>query len=154
MAAPPPAAPAGPPRRHWPANLVVRLAVLAAAAIVVVLFATQWNRWVGGSTRQATDDAYVRADVTPLSAQVEGYVRKVAVGDFQRVKAGDLLLQIDDEDYTARVAQAEADLLGAQAAIENIKARKEAQKAQVADAEAAVTGAQADVERTKLEDIR
>jgi membrane fusion protein (multidrug efflux system) len=154
MAAPPPAAPAGPPRGHWPANLVVRLVVLAAAAIVVVLFATQWNRWVGGSTRQETDDAYVKADVTPLSAQVEGYVRKVAVDDFQRVKAGDLLVQIDDEDYTARVAQAEADLLGAQAAIDNIKARKEAQKAVVAEADSAIVGTQADVERAKLEDQR
>ena len=46
--------------------------------------------------------------------------------DFQLVKAGDLLVEIDDEDYQARVAQAEADLLGADAAIENLKARKAA----------------------------
>jgi membrane fusion protein, multidrug efflux system len=139
---------------RWRRDWLVRLAALVAAGAIVVLFATQWDRWVGDSTRQETDDAYVRGDLTPLSAQVDGYVRHVAVDDFQRVQAGDLLVEIDDSDYRAKVAQAEADLLGAQAAIENIKARKEAQHAQVADAEALVTAAQADVERTKLEDVR
>jgi membrane fusion protein, multidrug efflux system len=101
-----------------------------------VLFATQWDRWVGLAVRQVSDDAYVRGDLTPLSAKVEGYVHRVAVDDFQRVKAGDLLIEIEDDDYRARVAQAEADLLGAKAAIENLKARKAAQHAQVTEAEA------------------
>jgi membrane fusion protein (multidrug efflux system) len=152
--APPPAvaAPAPPVARtgQWHARLF-RLFVLLVAGGLAVLFATQWDRWVGDATRQVTDDAYVRGDVTPLSAQVGGYVRKVAVDDFQRVKTGDLLVEIDDRDYTAKVAQAEADLLGAQAAIENIKARKAAQKAVVVQAESAVTGAQADLERARLE---
>jgi membrane fusion protein (multidrug efflux system) len=140
------------PRRRWlSANMLVRLAVLTVAGTIVVLFATRWDRWVGDSTRQVTDDAYVNGTVTPLSAQVDGYVRHVAVDDFQRVKAGDLLVEIDDSDYRAKVAQAEADLLGAQAAIENIKARKDAQKAQVADAEAGISVAAADAERTRLE---
>jgi membrane fusion protein (multidrug efflux system) len=78
-------------------------------------------------------------------------VRHVAVDDFQRVKAGELLIEIEDDDYRARVAQAEADLLGAEAAIENLKARKAAQHAQVAEAEDAITATQADVERTRLE---
>jgi membrane fusion protein (multidrug efflux system) len=151
--APPTAAPVAPPTHRLRASLF-RLVVIIAAGGLAVLFATQWDRWVGDFTRQTTDDAYVRGDVTPLSAQVDGYVRKVAVDDFQRVKAGDLLVQIDDQIYAARVAQAEADLLAAQAAIENIKARKEAQKAVVAEAEATIVGTQADLERAKLEDDR
>jgi len=135
----------------WSTRHFFRLMVLLIAGGLAVLFATQWDRWVGDATRQVTDDAYVRGDVTPLSAQVEGYVRKVAVNDFQRVKAGDLLVEIDDRDYTAKVAQAEADLLAAQAAIENIKARKAAQKAVVIEAENTVTGTQADAERARLE---
>src|SRR6202790_1840519 len=90
---------------------------------IVGLFATQWDRWVGMSTRQVTDDAYVRGDITPLSAKVEGYVHRVAVDDFDRVKAGDPLVEIDDSDYQARVAQAEADLLGAEGGLENLKSR-------------------------------
>jgi membrane fusion protein, multidrug efflux system len=143
------------PRRRWlSANMLVRLAVLTVAGTIVVLFATRWDRWVGDSTRQVTDDAYVNGTVTPLSAQVDGYVRHVAVDDFQRVKAGDLLVEIDDSDYRAKVAQAEADLLGAQAAIENIKARKETQHAAVAQAESVVNATQADVVRTQEEAVR
>jgi membrane fusion protein, multidrug efflux system len=141
-------------RRPWSGNTFVHLTVLVAAAIIVVLFATQWDRWVGLAVRQVTDDAYVRGDITPLSAKVDGYVRRVAVDDFQRVKAGDLLIEIEDDDYRARAAQAEADLLGAQAAIENLKARKAAQHAQVAEAEDAIKATQADVERTRLEAAR
>jgi membrane fusion protein (multidrug efflux system) len=44
-------------RRLWSGNALVRLAVLVAAGIIVVLFATQWDRWVGLAVRQVTDDA-------------------------------------------------------------------------------------------------
>jgi membrane fusion protein, multidrug efflux system len=160
LASPTVAPPAAPetttpvPRRFFSVDILVRLAILVAAAIIVVLFATQWDRWVGLSTRQTTDDAYVRADITPLSAKIEGYVRTVGVGDFQQVKVGDLLVEIEEADYRARVAQAEADLLGAQAAIENIKSRKTAQKAQITEAEALVSATEADVERTRREAAR
>jgi membrane fusion protein, multidrug efflux system len=142
------------PRRRWYGNILIPLTALAVAGIIVVLFATQWDRWVGMSTRQVTDDAYVRGDITPLSAKVEGYVTRVAVNDFDRVKAGDLLVEIDRSDYEARVAQAEADLLGAEAAIENLKTRKAMQHAQVAEAESSIAATQADVERSKLEAVR
>ena len=141
-------------RRPWSGNTIVRLTVLVAAAIIVVLFATQWDRWVGLAVRQVTDDAYVRGDITPLSAKVEGCVRRVAVDDFERVKEGEPLVEIEDDDYRARVAQAEADLLGAEAAIEDLKARKAAQRAQVAEAQDEIDATQADVERTRLEAAR
>jgi membrane fusion protein (multidrug efflux system) len=76
------------------------------------------------------------------------------VDDFQRVKEGEVLVEIEDDDYRARVAQAQADLLGAQAAIDNLKARKAAQHAQIAEAENATKATQADVERTRLEAAR
>jgi membrane fusion protein (multidrug efflux system) len=141
-------------RRPWSGIALVRFTVLIAAGVIVVLFSTQWDRWVGLAVRQVTDDAYVRGDITPLSAHVEGYVRRVPVGDFQRVKQGEVLVEIEDDDYRARMAQAEADLLGAQAAIENLKARKAAQHAQIAEAEDVIKATQADVERTRLEAAR
>jgi membrane fusion protein, multidrug efflux system len=150
----PPAAAPPPPRRARFGDFAIRIVVVVAALLIVVLFATRWDRWVGNSIRQVTDDAYIRGDVTPLSAQVDGYVHHVAIDDFSRVKAGDLLVEIDDADYRAKVAQAEADLMGAQAAIDNLKARKELQHALVVEAEAAVTATQADVDRTKLEAAR
>jgi membrane fusion protein (multidrug efflux system) len=144
------------PARRFPLSreFALRLVILTVAGVIVVLFAIQWDRWVGISTRQMTDDAYIRSDITPLSAKVEGYVRRVAVDDFERVKAGELLVEIDDSDYQARVAQAEAELLGTRAAVENLKSRKALQHAQVAEAESAITATQADVERTRLEAMR
>jgi membrane fusion protein (multidrug efflux system) len=125
VSAPPERAPPDMPRarrRPWSGITLVRLAVLITAGVIVVLFATQWDRWVGLAVRQVTDDAYVRGDITPLSAQVEGYVRRVPVDDFQRVKAGELVVQIEDDDYRARVAQAEADLQAAKAEARGIEA--------------------------------
>jgi membrane fusion protein, multidrug efflux system len=142
------------PHRQWYGNILIPLTALAVAGAIVVLFATKWDHWVGTSVRQVTDDAYVRGDITPLSAKVEGYVTHVAVNDFDRVKAGDLLVEIDHSDYQARVAQAEADLLGAAAAIENLKTRKALQHAQVAEAENAIVATEADVLRSKLEAAR
>jgi membrane fusion protein (multidrug efflux system) len=75
--------------RRLAGNMLVRLAVLLVAGAIVVLFITRWDSWVGGNSRQTTDDAYVRGDITPLSAKVEGYLRAVRVSDFQLVKAGD-----------------------------------------------------------------
>jgi len=132
----------------------VWLGILAIAAAIAVVFGFRWDTWVGGRIAQTTDDAYVRGDVTPLSAKIEGYVRTVAVNDFQRVKAGDLLVQIEDDDYSARVAEAEAAVAGAEAAIKNLKAHKAQQHAQIAQAEDAVAAMQADVERTRLEEVR
>jgi membrane fusion protein, multidrug efflux system len=142
------------PRRLLTGGTAIRVAIVLAAVVIAVLFATRWDVWTGAWTRQTTDDAYVRGDITPLSVKVEGYVRRVPVNDFQLVKAGDLLVEIDDDDYRARMVQAEADLLGAQAAIENLKSRKELQHAQIAQAESVITATQADVERTKLEAVR
>ena len=118
------APPEMPRARRWPWSgiTLVRLAVLIAAGVMVVLFATQWDRWVGLAVRQVTDDAYVRGDVTPLSAQIEGDVRRVPVDDFQRVKKGEVLVEIEDDDYRARVAQAEADLQAAKAEARGIEA--------------------------------
>ena len=136
---------------RWVRGSVLPLAIVVIAGGIVALFATRWDVWVGERSRQTTDDAYVRGDITPLSAKIEGYVRRVAVNDFQLVKAGDLLVEIDDEDYQARVAQAEADVLGADAAIQNLKARKALQHAEIDQAGSVIAATEADLDRTKLE---
>jgi len=127
------------------------IGIVAIAAATAILFSARWDAWVGSRIDQTTDDAYVKGDITPLSAKIEGYVSKVPVSDYQMVKAGDPLVEIEDDDYRARVAQAEADLAGAEAAIENLKAHKAEQHSQIDQAESAIAATQADVERTKLE---
>jgi membrane fusion protein (multidrug efflux system) len=111
------------------------LAVLAAFGFIV-LATLRWDAWVGSTVIQTTNDAYIRADLTQLSSRVAGEVLTVAVNDFQRVKAGDLLIQIDPADYQAQVAQAEAGVAGAQAALDNLANQVELQYATIAQAEA------------------
>ena len=128
-------------------------AVLAAFAFVAVA-TLRWNSWVGSAVIQTTDDAYVRADLTRLSSRVAGEVLVVAVNDFQRVKAGDLLVQIDPADYDAQVAQAEANVGGAQAALDNLANQVELQYATIAQAEAQRASAEAQVVETGEEQQR
>ena len=76
---------------------------------------------------QETDDAYLHADLTPLSTKVAGLVATVAVSDYQAVKAGDLLVTLRDDDFTAQVQQAEAAVAAAEAAVVNNQKQKQLQ---------------------------
>ena len=140
-ASPPPSSPAPvatpqpPPGSSW-GRLVIPLVAVLAAFGFIVLATLRWNAWVGGAVVQSTDDAYIKADLTQLSSRVAGEVLTVGVKDFQRVKAGDLLVQIDPADYEAQVAQAEASVAAAQAALDNLANQVELQYATIAQAEA------------------
>jgi membrane fusion protein, multidrug efflux system len=70
------------------------------------------------------------------------------------VKEGDLLIEIEDDDYRARLEQAEAELAGADATIENLKSRKALQHSQIAEAQDAINATQADVDRTRKKAVR
>jgi membrane fusion protein (multidrug efflux system) len=130
----------------------VLILILIGALVLVV--ALEWNWWVSSSTLQSTDDAYLRADTTPLAAKVPGYVKAVPVQDFQRVHAGDTLVQIVDDDYRAQVDQAEANVLEAEAAIDNITQQKQLQETLIQQAEADIQASEADVTRYHLEAVR
>ena len=120
----------------------------------VALATLRWDEWVGAAAIQTTNDAYIKADMTRLSSRVAGEVLTVAVNDFQRVKAGDLLVQIDPADYEAQVAQAEAGVAAAQAAFDNLANQVELQYATIAQAEAQQVSAQAQEVETREEQER
>src|ERR1700727_1240725 len=116
--------------RPWP-GWVVPTAIFALAAILLFVIVGNWDKWTGSASRQTTDDAYLHSDLTPLSTKVSGVVAKVNVADYQHVKAGDLLVQLKDDDFQAQVAQAEAGVAAAYAAIENNQREKQLQRAKV-----------------------
>jgi membrane fusion protein (multidrug efflux system) len=122
-----------------------RALVFIVAIGIIIVVATRWNRWEGGAGWQETDDAYLTADLTPIAAKVGGYVRELPVQDFQRVKAGQVIAQIVEDDYRAAVAQAEAALASAIAQSEALKAQRELQLANIAAAHAGVAAVQASV---------
>jgi membrane fusion protein (multidrug efflux system) len=145
--------------------VIIPVITLGAAAALLFSINGCWTSWEGGSAEQRTDDAYVRADMTPLSTRISGTVRKVDVQDYQAVQAGQLLVQLDDDDYRAVLEEAKAALAGAQAELEDNQASKRIQDTTIQNAEsgiaqataavnaakAGMSAAQPDVERTESE---
>jgi membrane fusion protein (multidrug efflux system) len=133
-------------RRAAPVALL--LIVLGAAAIA----GADW--WLGRG-QVSTDDAFIDGRAITLAPQVAGTVVKLLVADNQRVKAGDLILEIDAHPYQVQRDKAEAQLGTAEAALQNARAhrdiiaaeapaRLQAAKAQLAASEAALARAEAD----------
>ncbi|WP_229262041.1 HlyD family secretion protein [Duganella guangzhouensis] len=126
------------------------LALLAAGAAGL-----HW--WQLGRFLISTDDAYVRADIATISPRVAGYISRVAVRDNQAVAAGEVLAQIDDAIYRARLAQADgaltaakARVLAQQAAIANLRAQAGQQHSLIAAATAETQARQADLRQAEL----
>jgi membrane fusion protein, multidrug efflux system len=132
----------------------IRLFILLLVGGLVFLVAYEWDSWLGSAVRQSTDDANLQADLTPLAAKVSGYVRHVPVRDFQKVKAGGLLVELVDDDYRAQLEQAQANVAVAEAAIEGIEQQKLLQSALIKQAEAAILATEADLTRYHLETVR
>jgi membrane fusion protein, multidrug efflux system len=95
----------------------VRGGLIAAGVLVAVLVAVATAQWaMVGRHLMATDNAYVRADISLISAKIEGYVRALPVAENQGVREGDVLVEIDPTDYQARLAAARAALAQAEGA--------------------------------------
>ena len=127
--------------KRW---LVPGLVLLMAAGILLMITGN-WNAWASGRAEQETDDAYTRADLTPLSTKVAGLVARVAVSDYQEVKAGDLLLELRDDDFRAQVQQAEAAVAAGEDALINNQRQKELQEARIDQAVQGIGAAEADI---------
>src|SRR5271170_1211706 len=133
---------AGGPR--WRQYVSPVLVVILAMAILISI-TRNWNAWEGGKVEQVTDDAYVRGDLTPLSTKVAGIVRAVHVGDFQHVHKGDLIVELEDDDYRAQVNQASAAVAAGHAALENNRRQRELQDSRIAKALAGIDQAKAQI---------
>jgi membrane fusion protein (multidrug efflux system) len=118
-----PSAVASPKKKSSKKPFAILGAVVAAVALAIGVYV-----WATAGV-ESTDDAQVSADLVPVGTRVTGQVLRVAIQENQMVKKGDLLAEIDDQDYTARAKQAEADLASAQA------------QAAAADAQVEVVGA-------------
>jgi membrane fusion protein, multidrug efflux system len=130
-------------------EIVWRTVTFLVAVAVLTVIATRWNRWDGDAEWQSTDDAYLQADLTPISAKVTGYIRALPVQDFDRVRAGQLLAEIVDDDYRAAVAQINASIAAAAAQVEALKAQRPLQEANVRAAKATVESIEANVDQNK-----
>ena len=130
-------------------SLIIPLIVLLAAAGLLFGIAGHLTGWQGNRPDQVTDDAYLRADMTPLSTRISGTVRKVNVSDYQSVKAGQMLIELDDADYRATLTQAQAALAASEASLADNQAAKRIQDAQIDAAKAGIVQAEASISAAK-----
>lgn len=120
-------------------------AITLMALALILLISGSWKSWAGERVNQSTDDAYVRADLTPLSTKVSGLVASVHVADYQVVKAGDLLVRLREDDFLAQVQQADAAVNAGESAVVNNQRQKELQDARILQARTGIAAAEAEI---------
>ncbi|MGF6241031.1 membrane fusion protein (multidrug efflux system) [Paraburkholderia sp. GAS38] len=100
------------------------LRIIRVAAVAVALGVGAWacSSLSGSSNTESTNDAYVDADFTLVAPRVAGQISDVFVKDNQSVRAGQLLVRIDDRDFKAALMSAEADVTAARASVANYDA--------------------------------
>ena len=152
--APAPAAPVGsgwrPPQLS--ARATALIVVLALAGMAAVLAA--WRIWPFTSAYESTDNAYVRGRTTVIAPQVSGYVTRVLVRDFETVRPGQPLVEIDQRIYRQRVDQAQAQVETAQATLANSRQSAASRQASFGAQEAAVANARAQLMRAQADMAR
>jgi membrane fusion protein (multidrug efflux system) len=115
-----------------------------------------YDWWTVGRFFQDTDDAYVGGNVTPISPHISGFIAEIAVKDNQLVKAGQLLVRLDDRDVRAAADHADAILKQRQAALESLRAKFTLQQTTIQQATADLDArtAQADFAKVDAERYR
>ncbi|PVM86726.1 HlyD family secretion protein [Caulobacter endophyticus] len=168
-AAPPPASPppkpspqpedraaaaAPPPARPKPPGVyaIVLTALVTLAVVLLILFLWKLPPFAGSVQR--TDNAYVRGQVTVIAPQLSGYVTKVLVQDFQTVRAGQPLVEIDRRIYGQRLDQARATLAAREADLANSTQAQASREAALAARHADIGSAQAQLERARADMAR
>ena len=136
------------PKKHSRASTVF-FALLIATGAALALYA--WDLPPFASTKQQTENAFVRGQTTVISPQVSGYVTQVLVRDYEQVKAGQPLVQIDNRIATQRVAQARAQLAAQEAQLKNSSQSERSARAGVQGQDAGLMSAQANLARAQAD---
>lgn len=157
IASPPESAVSASPSAPEPRSVRMRIvssivfASIALAGVLVVLYAWQLPPFT--SAIESTENALVRGQVTIIGPQLSGYVFEVPVQDFQYVKAGDLLVRLDDRIYKQRLRQSLAQLDQQKAALANNLQQRRSAEATIVQKQAAIGDSDAQA-RKSLADLR
>lgn len=141
-----------PPRerkKFFSAAIALGVAVLGAIYIVTP------------KSKETTEDAYIKADLTQVASKVRGHVVEVLVADNQVVERGDVLVRIDGEEFDARLAQASSELGNAQAtasaaraALEALDVEEKLAASNVVAVQSSIRSADAQLSRANADDRR
>ena len=128
--------------------------LLAVIAVLVVLVAAGSYWFFVGRFVESTDDAYVGGDVTVMAPKVNGFVTDVLVKDNEHVHENQVLIRLDARDYDARLAQANAEVDSAKAAVTELQAKKSLQLATISERGAEVRASGAELTRSAADQTR
>lgn len=112
---------------------LLRPFLLIAVPAVAVAGAVLWYLW--GGRYVSTENAYVKADIVHVAAEVAGRVVEVGIRDHAQVAPGALLIKIDPEPYQLALDRAEADLDHARAGVAALRAEYHEAMAEQREAE-------------------
>ena len=139
-----------------------KLPKVAVAGGAALLLAGAGALWIASpASSETTDNAYLRADSTIVSARINGQIAQVLVRDNQAVKTGDPLVRIEDHEFAARldaaraaVRDADADVAAALAALKSHGAETQLAGANVAVVRTGIASASAELQRAEADDVR
>lgn len=140
------------PKKSALGKRVLVLFAITGVLLAVVFFGHRW--WTLGRFIESTDDAYIGGDVTVIGPKVPGYITELKVIDNQWVRAGDLLVKIDDRDYLAALHKAEGAVAAQQALLANLDATEQLQHAVIGQARAGIDAASAENIRSRDDHTR
>src|SRR5437660_10980459 len=111
----------------------MRSAALMILVVVVLALGAGggWLWWTAWRYQQSTDDAYVQSDITVIAPKIEGYLKEVRVEENQAVAGGEVLFVVDERDFAAKVAQAEAAVATAEASVNTYDSRLDLQRSMI-----------------------
>jgi membrane fusion protein (multidrug efflux system) len=98
----------------------IRFIVIGAVLLIGGYFGYQKVHFA--MTHESTDNAQIETQITPVLPRVAGFVKTIAVKDYDSVKAGDLLVELDDAELQQQLEEMQADYAQAEVDIENAKA--------------------------------
>ncbi|HKR55872.1 MAG TPA: biotin/lipoyl-binding protein, partial [Gemmatimonadales bacterium] len=127
------------PAPEKPAGGRKRIVLIVVGVGLAFMLFTGARRFIFNLSHVTSDNAQVDGHVVPILPKVGGFVASVRVQENTQVKAGDVLVSLDDKDYQARLQQTQADLAVAMASVSS--------PARVGQAEAQVNQAQSNAEK-------
>ena len=144
----PPPPPPKTPFYKRPMVLLIGGVLIIGGLVVGILW------WLYARQYESTDDAFVEADVTQVSARVAEHVDKVYITDNQFVEQHAKLVDLDPRDLRSKAAEARAALLAAEKGVQQAKDNALSQEANVGQARAAERAAQTEYDRARSEQER
>ena len=134
-----------PDRRRFGLPTIAKVGVVAA--ILAVLFIAGWPLWNYLQSYESTDDAEIDGHIAPVASRIDGTIARVYVYNTQRVKAGQLLAEIDPRDQRVAVENTRANVALAQAQVSAAQADYNAALGKLRQSQATALKAKRDAER-------